>query len=69
MNYRFTCLIAACLALGACARPVVASPDPACRPLRSSSTAFRSHTTHTVGRWYVEAPKGPGVRDSAPQSL
>ena len=27
MNYRFTCLIAACLALGACAGPVVASPS------------------------------------------
>lgn len=57
MNYRFTCLIAACLALGACAGPVVASP---------SGTDFVEILVDGVpqpryahrGRLYVEARKG-----------
>jgi hypothetical protein len=57
MNYRFTCLIAACLALGACAGPVVASP---------SGTDFVEILVDGIpqpryahrGRLYVEARKG-----------
>jgi len=57
MNYRFICLIAACLALGACARPVVASPSPHATVEILVDGVPQPHYAHR-GRWYVEALKG-----------
>ena len=57
MNYRFTCLIAACLALGACARPVVASPTRHATVEILVDGVPQRHYAHR-GRWYVEALKG-----------
>ena len=57
MNYRFTCLIAACLALGACAGPVVASPTPHATVEILVDGVPQPRYAHR-GRWYVEALKG-----------
>jgi hypothetical protein len=57
MNYQFTCLIAACLALGACARPVVASPTPHATVEILVDGVPQPHYAHR-GRLYVEAWKG-----------
>ena len=57
MNYRFICLIAACLALGACARPVVASPTPHAIVEILVDGVPQPRYAHR-GRWYVEARKG-----------
>ena len=57
MNYRFMCLIAACLALGACARPVVASPTPHAIVEILVDGVSQPRYAHR-GRWYVEALKG-----------
>ena len=58
MNYRFTCLIAACLALGAGARSaVVASPVRHAVVEILVAGAPQPQYAHE-GRWYVEARKG-----------
>jgi len=57
MNYRFMCSIAACLALGACARPVVASPTAHATVEILVDGVPQPHYAHR-GRWYVEALKG-----------
>jgi len=57
MNYRFMCLIAACLAPGACAGPVVASPTPHAIVEILVDGVPQPRYAHR-GRWYVEALKG-----------
>jgi hypothetical protein len=59
MNYRFTCLIAACLALAAASAGsvVVASPAPQTLLEVLVDGALQPRYEHG-GRWYVEAQKG-----------
>ena len=57
MNHRFICVIAACLALGACSGSVVASPNPDALVEILVDGVSQPRYAHR-GRWYVEALKG-----------
>lgn len=57
MNHRFTCLVGACLALGACSGLVGASPTPDAVVEILIDGAAQTRYAHR-GRWYVEAQTG-----------